>query len=69
MRRPGHDRRYAVDSTRMRGLGWTPQYPRERFAEGLERTVRWYLDARAWVERLRARSAEINAHIATPAKV
>jgi dTDP-glucose 4,6-dehydratase len=67
--RPGHDRRYAIDATRIASLGWRPQYPRERFAEGLEQTVRWYLDARPWIERLRARSAEINAHITTPAKV
>ncbi|MBI2482567.1 dTDP-glucose 4,6-dehydratase [Candidatus Uhrbacteria bacterium] len=61
--RPGHDRRYAIDPAKMITLGWQPVYPRERFAEGLDRTVRWYLEHRAWVERLRARSSEINAHL------
>lgn len=40
--RPGHDRRYAIDPTRIRDeLGWTPQYP---FDEALEQTVQWYLE-------------------------
>ncbi|MEA1952707.1 MAG: dTDP-glucose 4,6-dehydratase [Planctomycetota bacterium] len=46
--RPGHDRRYAVDSARIRDeLGWRP---REEFESGLEKTVRWYLANSAWVE-------------------
>ena len=48
--RPGHDRRYAIDGSRLqRELGWTPQVD---FASGLERTVRWYLDHEAWVEHV-----------------
>jgi dTDP-glucose 4,6-dehydratase len=48
--RPGHDRRYAIDSTKIRQqLGWSP---RENFESGLERTVRWYLDNPVWVERV-----------------
>ena len=48
--RPGHDRRYAIDAGKIRTqLGWTP---RENFQSGLERTVRWYLDHKAWVERI-----------------
>ena len=44
--RPGHDRRYAIDSAKIRGeLGWQP---RESFASGLEKTVRWYLDNTEW---------------------
>lgn len=44
--RPGHDRRYALDSTRLRTtLGWRPQVSLE---EGLERTVGWYLEQTAW---------------------
>ncbi|MFH1430589.1 MAG: dTDP-glucose 4,6-dehydratase [Candidatus Uhrbacteria bacterium] len=61
--RPGHDRRYAIDATRIRGLNWAPVYSADRFAEGLERTVRWYLDNGPWIDRLRQRAAEINAHI------
>jgi len=44
--RPGHDRRYAIDDTRIRTeLGVAPQVP---FKEGLEATVRWYLENEAW---------------------
>lgn len=44
--RPGHDARYAIDPTRMREeLNWRPSVTLE---EGLERTVRWYLDNEAW---------------------
>ena len=44
--RPGHDARYAIDPTRIREeLGWRPSVTVE---EGLERTVRWYLDNEAW---------------------
>ncbi len=43
--RPGHDRRYALDSTRARQLGWAPQLD---FARGLERTVAWYREHRDW---------------------
>ena len=45
--RPGHDRRYAIDSGKIRSeLGWAP---RERFDTGLRKTVEWYLDHMAWV--------------------
>jgi len=45
--RPGHDRRYAIDATRIRDdLGWTPA---ESFASGIRRTVDWYLDNDAWL--------------------
>jgi dTDP-glucose 4,6-dehydratase len=50
--RPGHDRRYAIDSSKIRGeLGWEP---RESFEAGLSKTVRWYLDNRRWWERIRS---------------
>jgi dTDP-glucose 4,6-dehydratase len=45
--RPGHDRRYAIDSARIRGeLGWRPV---ESFESGMRRTIRWYLDNAAWL--------------------
>jgi len=44
--RPGHDRRYAIDASKIaRELGWRP---REDFDSGLEKTVRWYAENRAW---------------------
>jgi dTDP-glucose 4,6-dehydratase len=52
--RPGHDRRYLLDSTKIRkGLGWEPTVA---FSEGLAATVRWYADNRAWWEPLRDRA-------------
>jgi len=43
--RPGHDRRYAVNTSRLRALGWRPAQP---FEDALERTVRWYVDHQDW---------------------
>jgi dTDP-glucose 4,6-dehydratase len=48
--RPGHDRRYAIDSAKIRAaLGWRPQHD---FESGLRETVRWYLDHPQWTERV-----------------
>jgi dTDP-glucose 4,6-dehydratase len=43
--RPGHDRRYAVDSSKLRALGWAPAH---RFEDALGATVAWYRDNEAW---------------------
>lgn len=44
--RPGHDVRYALDSTKIqKELGWKPQ---ETFESGLRKTVNWYLDNKEW---------------------
>ena len=52
--RPGHDRRYAIDPTRISTeLGWQP---RHSFEEGLAATVRWYLANQEWWEKLQRRS-------------
>jgi dTDP-glucose 4,6-dehydratase len=50
--RPGHDFRYAIDSSKIqKECGWTPK---EDFASGLRKTVRWYLDNPSWIERVRS---------------
>ena len=43
--RPGHDRRYALDSSKVHGLGWRPAHA---FAAALEATVEWYRTQEAW---------------------
>jgi dTDP-glucose 4,6-dehydratase len=50
--RPGHDRRYAIDASRLHEeLGWKPA---ETFDTGIRKTVRWYLDHPGWVERVQS---------------
>ena len=50
--RPGHDRRYAIDASKIRReLGWAP---RCAFEDGLEATARWYLDHRDWCDAVQA---------------
>ena len=51
--RPGHDRRYAIDSTKLQTeLGWKPVHT--DFQKGLEQTIKWYTDNRAWWEPAKA---------------
>ncbi len=50
--RPGHDRRYAIDASKIsRELGWSPQVV---FEEGLATTVQWYLDHQDWLQQVRS---------------
>jgi dTDP-glucose 4,6-dehydratase len=50
--RPGHDRRYAIDFSKLHEeLGWSPA---ESFTSGLRKTVAWYLENREWSERIRS---------------
>ena len=48
--RPGHDRRYAIDNTKITSqLGWVPKYT---FEEGIEKTIEWYLSNQEWIEQV-----------------
>lgn len=50
--RPGHDRRYAIDASKIAALGWRPVYARDKFEQGLAETIFWYKINTAWVEKL-----------------
>jgi len=50
--RPGHDRRYAIDASKITNLGWKPDYPKERFELGLHETIDWYKTNTQWVENI-----------------
>ena len=49
--RPGHDQRYAVDSSKLRALGWAPSVELE---EGVQRTLDWYQKRRDWWEPIKS---------------
>ncbi len=49
--RKGHDRRYALDTSKVRRLGWTPTHT---FESGMEETIRWYAENRWWWEKLKS---------------
>ena len=52
--RLGHDARYAIDSTKLqKELGWEPSL---QFEEGIEKTVKWYLDNEEWLENVTSRN-------------
>ena len=48
--RPGHDRRYSLDTSKLRGLGWSP---RREWEDGIRATVDWYRDNREWWEPIK----------------
>lgn len=50
--RPGHDRRYAIDCSKLeKELQWAPE---ESFETGLQKTIRWYIENRGWIERIKS---------------
>ena len=61
--RPGHDRRYAIDASKMaRELGWQPA---ETFDTGLAKTVRWYLEHPQWVQHVQSGAYRQGGHCRT----
>ena len=60
--RPGHDRRYSLDSTKLRGLGWTPQTP---FDAGLQKTVEWYRRNEWWWRPIKEGDVAFRAYYET----
>lgn len=58
--RPGHDLRYSVDASKIKALGWEPEYTHDKFEQGLKETVDWYLENREWVENLWKKKDEMN---------
>lgn len=59
--RPGHDRRYAIDASKItRELGWKPK---KKFTQAFKETVDWYLENKEWVERVRKKTGVFNPHI------
>lgn len=60
--RPGHDRRYAIDASKIRKeFGWEPEYTRDNFMQALEVTIDWYVKNKFWTDSLNSR--ELNPHI------
>ena len=57
--RPGHDRRYALDTTKLRALGWAPQVP---FLQGLAETVAWYQANEWWWRPIKERDPAFRAY-------
>ena len=50
--RPGHDQRYALDFSKLQTeLGWVPV---ESFETGIKKTIKWYLDNKSWVDRVKS---------------
>ena len=48
--RPGHDKRYSLDLTKIKTLGWKPRY---KFEEGMKQTIQWYKDNQEWWKKLK----------------
>jgi dTDP-glucose 4,6-dehydratase len=57
--RPGHDRRYSLDTTKLHDLGWAP---RVRFEEGLAETVEWYRTSEWWWRPIKEQDSEYRAY-------
>ena len=60
--RPGHDRRYCLDTAKLRATGWAPQVP---FQQGLQHTVEWYRDNAWWWRPIKEQDAAYKAYYQT----
>jgi dTDP-glucose 4,6-dehydratase len=59
--RPGHDRRYAIDASKIRReLGWKPAHT---FEQAIPYTIKWYVENKQWIENIKKKAAEFNAHL------
>lgn len=59
--RPGHDRRYAIDASKIeRELNWKPRY---NFEDAIAETIQWYRDHQPWVQAVKQRTTNINSHL------
>lgn len=59
--RPGHDRRYAIDASKIkRELNWKPKY---KFREAFRETINWYLQNKKWINNIRRKTGVFNPHI------
>ncbi|MEK7642708.1 MAG: dTDP-glucose 4,6-dehydratase [Patescibacteria group bacterium] len=59
--RPGHDRRYAIDASKIkRELGWKPKY---NFESAFNDTIKWYIDNPRWINNIRRKTGVFNPHI------
>ncbi|MEE8638263.1 MAG: dTDP-glucose 4,6-dehydratase [Candidatus Margulisiibacteriota bacterium] len=56
--RPGHDRRYSLDCSKLKKLGWMPKTD---FEEGLRKTIRWFYNNREWWERIKEKQKEFQS--------
>lgn len=64
--RPGHDRRYAISSEKIRNdLGWKPRYSADRFEDGLRETIAWFQANQEWAQKAVERAHGANHHITT----
>ena len=57
--RPGHDRRYALDTAKLRGIGWRPEVP---FEDGLAATVAWYRANEWWWRPIKEQDPAFKAY-------
>ena len=58
--RPGHDRRYSIDASKIKALGWKAEYTEEEFYRGLKETIEWYKENTDWVKKLQQKKDDMN---------